>query len=148
MPQVRASPSPIDARRATTDPTDLHRAAVDLVRDWHPDVRRIVAEADVDATFPVRVTSARTVSPWTDPAVTLLGDAVHTMSPGRGDGANVALRDAQVFTQALVRAAAGELSLAPAKRAYEVEMLDYGFAAVAASRERPFSRPAPQHRPV
>ncbi|MBX6750155.1 MAG: FAD-dependent monooxygenase [Micromonosporaceae bacterium] len=106
----------------------------------------MVDEADVEATFAVRITSARPVTLW---AVTLLGDAIHTMSPGRGDGANIALRDAQNLTAALARAAAGEVSLAEAKRAYEIDMLDYGFAAVAESLTNPFSgrlsAPAPRN---
>jgi SnoaL-like polyketide cyclase/FAD binding domain len=47
--------------------------------------------------------------------VTLLGDAIHTMSPGRGEGANVALRDAQLLRHALVEVATNGASLAQAK---------------------------------
>jgi 2-polyprenyl-6-methoxyphenol hydroxylase-like FAD-dependent oxidoreductase len=127
----------VDERLVAADPATLHRAAGDLVAGWHPAVRRIIAEADVPATFPVRITSARPVRPWEISNVTLLGDAVHTMSPGRGDGANVALRDARLLCQVLVEA----VPLAQAKARYEAEMLEYGFQAVAASRDRPL-RPA------
>jgi 2-polyprenyl-6-methoxyphenol hydroxylase-like FAD-dependent oxidoreductase len=121
----------------------LHRAAVQTVEPFHPGVRQIVAEADVESTFPVCVTSAVPVRPWQCDAVTLLGDAVHTMSPGRGDGANIALKDAYVLREALALAAAGRTTLARAKAFYEQEMLEYGFAAVAASRHSPFGpRPA------
>jgi 2-polyprenyl-6-methoxyphenol hydroxylase-like FAD-dependent oxidoreductase len=123
-----------------TDPVTLHRAAVRMVDGWHPGVRRIVAAADVPGTFPVCVTSARPVQPWDEPAVTLLGDAIHTMSPGRGEGANVALRDARLLRNAL---AGGGAPPAAGKAAYEAEMLRYGFQAVAASLHHPF---APQAR--
>lgn len=134
--------SPVDDARRTTDPVALHRLATEAVADLHPAVRRVIAGADVQATFAVCVTSARPVQPWTSPNVTLLGDAIHTMSPGRGDGANIALRDARVLTATLARVAVGEMSLAEAKQAYETEMLDYGFAAVAASLSSPFAPPA------
>lgn len=130
----------LDPRLADGEPAALHASAAAMVRDWHPAVRRVVAEADVGATFPVCITSAQPVKQWDAPNVTLLGDAIHTMSPGRGDGANIALRDAQVLTAALSLVADGRLSLVEAKRAYEAEMLDYGFAAVEASRHQPFSR--------
>ncbi|HEV2370827.1 MAG TPA: FAD-dependent monooxygenase [Streptosporangiaceae bacterium] len=120
----------------------LHREAAHLVEGWHPAVRRIIAEADVPATFAVCITSAQPVAPWPVPNVTLLGDAVHTMSPGRGDGANVALKDAQVLVRALRRVAAGTASLASAASGYQAEMLQYGFQAVAASRDNPFMRMA------
>jgi 2-polyprenyl-6-methoxyphenol hydroxylase-like FAD-dependent oxidoreductase len=78
--------------------------------------------------------------------VTLLGDAVHTMSPGRGDGANIALKDAQMLVRALRHAASGTASLASALRGYQTAMLEYGFQAVADSRDKPFMRMA-QRRP-
>jgi 2-polyprenyl-6-methoxyphenol hydroxylase-like FAD-dependent oxidoreductase len=132
----------LDDQFRAAEAAALHRLAADMVNGWHPAVQRIIAEADVDATFPVCVTSARPVPPWTTtPAVTLLGDAIHTMSPGRGDGANVALRDAQGLLRALTRAANGDVPLTEAKQAYEADMLEYGFAAVAESRDNPFSRP-------
>lgn len=134
----------LDERFRTADPAGLHRLAGDMVHDWHPAVRQIIAEADVEATFPVCITSARPVGQWQTPNVTLLGDAIHTMSPGRGDGANISLRDAHVLHMALARAAAGEVSLTEAKREYETEMLEYGFKAVAASLHNPFG---PSRRP-
>jgi hypothetical protein len=85
-----------DDRLRDASAVDVHRAARSVVDGWHPAAGRIIDEADVASTFPVVISSAQPVTPWRDRAVTLLGDAVHTMSPGRGEGANVALRDASL----------------------------------------------------
>jgi 2-polyprenyl-6-methoxyphenol hydroxylase-like FAD-dependent oxidoreductase len=122
-------------RPSEVDPAGLHRRVVEAVKGWHPGVRRIVEAAEVAATFPVAITSARPVEPWDEPRVTLLGDAIHTMSPGRGEGANVALRDAHRLSELL----GSGRPLPEVKREYETQMLAYGFAAVAASREAPFA---------
>ena len=68
------------------------------MRDWHPAVRRIIDEATIADTFPVTVRISEPVDEWPSPTVTLLGDAIHTMTPSRGSGAGVALRDAEVLT--------------------------------------------------
>lgn len=90
------------------DSATLHEAATALARPSHPAVQRLVAEADVPATFPVHITSVRPVAPWRVPNVTLLGDAIHTMSPGRGEGATIALRDAQLLRDALIDVTTGQ----------------------------------------
>nr|WP_171074976.1 FAD-dependent monooxygenase [Nonomuraea basaltis] len=130
-----------DASLHSADAAVLHRHAADQVRDLHAAIGRLIAEADIAATFPVCVASAWPVDPWHDrvPNVTLLGDAVHTMSPGRGDGANIALHDASILRDALARATAGKLSFADAIAEYETQTLRYGFAAAAASRDSPFT---------
>ncbi|NUR89361.1 MAG: NAD(P)-binding protein [Nonomuraea sp.] len=132
-------PQPTDA-----SPADLHRLALATVDGWHEGVRAIVEHADPEATFLLRTHSARRVHPWDEPAVTLLGDAVHSMSPGRGEGANVALRDARTLSENLAAALANGRPLTEAKAAYEHAMLDYAFTAVEASLREPF---APFTRP-
>jgi 2-polyprenyl-6-methoxyphenol hydroxylase-like FAD-dependent oxidoreductase len=62
--------------------------------------------------------------------VTLLGDALHNMTPYRGIGANTALRDAAALRQALRAVDRAEDDMIPALAAYEREMVDYGFRAV------------------
>src|SRR6266704_2296357 len=53
-----------DPRLSEAGAVSLHRAAARLVEGWHPAVRRIIAEADVPATFGVCITSAQPVAPW------------------------------------------------------------------------------------
>lgn len=117
----------------------LHQLARTMVKGWHPALLQLIDEADIPATFPVRITSARPVKPWHTPNVTLLGDAIHTMSPGRGEGANTALRDAALLRHALVEAEARGIPFVQAKIHYETTMLHYGFEAVAKSLEHPFA---------
>jgi 2-polyprenyl-6-methoxyphenol hydroxylase-like FAD-dependent oxidoreductase len=130
-----------DDRLRDANATTVHAAAREVVRSWHPGPGRIIDEANVAATFPVVITTAQPVTPWHHETVTLLGDAIHTMSPGRGEGANVALRDAALLCRTLARVNAGEAPLAVAKRQYEADMLHYGFEAVAASLNQPFGPP-------
>ena len=56
------------------------------------------------------------------------------MSPAGGSGANTALRDAALLASELGAAARGEKSQVQAIGDYERRMIDYGFAAVRASR--------------
>jgi len=125
------------------DEQRLRELALHTVDGWHPALRRIIEGAAPGDVFAVRIRSAHPVDPWTEEPVTLLGDAVHTMSPGRGDGANIALRDADTLGRLLAPARTTH-ALHTAARQYETAMLDYAFRAVAASREQPF---APFARP-
>ena len=52
------------------------------------------------------------------------------MTPYRGIGANVAIKDAARLKRALVAAHSGERNLVDAIHDYETGMLDYGFRAV------------------
>jgi 2-polyprenyl-6-methoxyphenol hydroxylase-like FAD-dependent oxidoreductase len=133
--------SPVDAASVDPEGAPLHRRARELVAGWHPALRRIVEAADVPATYRFTVGAAVPVAPWPAGNVTLLGDAIHTMTPGRGEGANTALRDAGLLRDALVDVAAGRVPLVDAVARYQAEMLRYGFQAVADSLHRPFGPP-------
>jgi 2-polyprenyl-6-methoxyphenol hydroxylase-like FAD-dependent oxidoreductase len=113
----------------------LHAVAMRTVRRWHPDIGRLVGLASVEETTLVPIRSAVPVEAWPSSRVTLLGDAVHAMSPSRGSGANTALRDAALLTAELTAAARGEKDVVTAISDYERQMIAYGFAAVRASRD-------------
>ncbi|GAA1983762.1 NAD(P)/FAD-dependent oxidoreductase [Amycolatopsis minnesotensis] len=115
------------------DATELHRYALDVVRDWDPPLRDIVANAEVGATFPITIRTSVRVGPWPSGRLTALGDAIHAMSPAGGVGANTALRDAALLSDSLAAVNRGESDLVPAIAAYEAEMREYAFEAVESS---------------
>jgi 2-polyprenyl-6-methoxyphenol hydroxylase-like FAD-dependent oxidoreductase len=109
----------------------LHRLSGELIKNWHPDLRALHAQAEVDLTFAVRIRTSPAVSAWPPSRVTLLGDAIHAMSPARGSGANTALQDAATLSRAL----STETDLVAAVGGYERQMRGYGYQAVAASSQ-------------
>ncbi|TDQ00182.1 FAD-dependent oxidoreductase [Labedaea rhizosphaerae] len=102
------------------DPAALHEFATRFVAGWHPEFRRIVANADVPATFGTPIRTSGPVPWWPTGRITLLGDAIHVMPPTGGVGANTALRDAALLTDLLART---EPRAAFAE--YENQMRDY-----------------------
>jgi 2-polyprenyl-6-methoxyphenol hydroxylase-like FAD-dependent oxidoreductase len=69
------------------------------------------------------------------------------MTPGRGVGANTALRDAALLCAQLIAVREGKAALRDSIAAYETEMRDYAFAAVEKSLEQMDGR-ALVHKPV
>ncbi|WP_345432870.1 NAD(P)/FAD-dependent oxidoreductase [Actinoallomurus vinaceus] len=111
-------------------PQDLWKITVEATTDWHPAVRELFAHADADTFFPIAIRAGERVDAWKSGPVTLLGDAIHTMPPAGGVGANTALQDAATLADELLAAVRGEKSLIDAVAAYERTMLPRGFDTV------------------
>jgi 2-polyprenyl-6-methoxyphenol hydroxylase-like FAD-dependent oxidoreductase len=97
---------------------------------WHPDLRKLVEMIDEEQLILNRVRSSQSVAPWEPTRITLLGDAIHSMTPYRGIGGNIALKDAALLAEQLTRAHQGEKPLLSAIAEYEASMREYAFAAV------------------
>ncbi|NKY46258.1 FAD-dependent oxidoreductase [Nocardia cerradoensis] len=99
------------------------------VRTWHPRLREIVAACDPDTMFALPLRTSVPIPAWPTTPATLLGDAVHAMSPAAGSGACTALRDAADLSETLDSVVAGR-DLRTALHDYEQRLIEYGFAAV------------------
>jgi 2-polyprenyl-6-methoxyphenol hydroxylase-like FAD-dependent oxidoreductase len=118
----------------------IGKPAADLSREltsgWHDRLRPIFEEQiDEEAAFlKMSTSSPHGVHEWdNEPRVTLIGDAVHAMTPAGGVGANTALKDA-AFLGRLLGAAGGWREGLTAE--YEREMRPYASANVKMSFER------------
>jgi 2-polyprenyl-6-methoxyphenol hydroxylase-like FAD-dependent oxidoreductase len=108
----------------------LRHQALANAESWQPLLRWIIAESDPNSLVGVPLHTSVPVPAWPTTSVTLLGDAIHTMTPLQGLGGNTALRDAAVLRYHLVEADRGWDELVSAIHAYESGMLEYGFDAV------------------
>lgn len=101
-----------------------------LIVDWHPSLRQLVAESPAQSVSLLPIRTSVAVKQWDTTNITLIGDAIHSMTPFRGIGANIALRDARLLAHNLIAAHRGETELIAGIRDYETQMIDYGFTAV------------------
>lgn len=113
---------------------EIQDLVIRMTSDWHPNLRRIFELGDPGSSFPLAIRTSEPIEQWKTTNVTLVGDAIHTMTPGRGVGANTALRDARLLTRTLTRAAKGEVALLDAVHEYETTMTTYAWDAVIKSR--------------
>jgi 2-polyprenyl-6-methoxyphenol hydroxylase-like FAD-dependent oxidoreductase len=104
-----------------------------LARGWDERFLTLVRLADVDTINAITIRTSIPVAPWQSQRITLLGDAIHSMTPYRGIGANVALKDAMRLCHALTGASRGQRPVLEAIHDYETGMIDYGFRAVRTS---------------
>ena len=110
------------------------KLAKDLTTNWHPRVKSLVDNiVEAEAAFwKITCSSPTGVPEWeNNPRVTLIGDAVHSMTPAGGIGANTAVRDSALLGR-LLATKTGE-GVDGVTEAYEKEMRVYGSEAVGAS---------------
>lgn len=106
--------------------------AGNMTAHWHPSFRALFELQDAAKASLLRIASARPdIASW-EPSgcVTLVGDAVHVMSPSAGVGAVTALRDAAVLAQVLT----DEGVRAESTGRYETLMREYAGQAIKRSQ--------------
>jgi 2-polyprenyl-6-methoxyphenol hydroxylase-like FAD-dependent oxidoreductase len=113
----------------TLDPAALRDHVADRTRHWAPALNRLITTTDPDTVTAIPLRTMPALEPWEPNAVTLLGDAIHNMTPMAGIGANTALRDADELRRALL----GPGPLAGRIGSYETTMRAYANAALALS---------------
>jgi 2-polyprenyl-6-methoxyphenol hydroxylase-like FAD-dependent oxidoreductase len=109
--------------------------AKSLTSHWHERVKPLfdnMAE-DEAAFWKITCSSPEGVPQWpNEPRVTVIGDAVHAMTPAGGNGANTAVRDSDLLSRLIGEAwsqGKGD-SWEGVTATYEREMREYGSAAV------------------
>ena len=109
---------------------ELSAAAMRAMAGWSRAFFDLVGFTDPTTISCLPIRTSVPTAPWRTGHITLLGDAIHSMTPYRGIGANVAIKDAARLKRALVAAHHGDCDLVEAIHDYEAGMLDYGFRAV------------------
>ncbi|WP_436533346.1 FAD-dependent oxidoreductase [Actinoplanes sp. HUAS TT8] len=105
---------------------DLHGTVIEATSSWDPRIKTIIGYGDSTSFFPITIRASDRIDPWQSGPVTLLGDAIHTMPPAGGVGANTALQDAATLAAELL----SDKDLPGAVAAYERVMLPRGFDTV------------------
>ena len=108
---------------------DLRALVTDRVADWAPALRRLVAGTDPDTMAAIPLKTMPPVPDFSPTRVTLIGDAIHNMTPMAGIGANTALHDANTLRECL--SAGGDVIEGVGR--YEQRMRGYANAALAVS---------------
>ncbi|KAF2819256.1 FAD/NAD(P)-binding domain-containing protein [Ophiobolus disseminans] len=104
--------------------------AKDLTKNWHPRLQPLFEHMQENeaAFWKITCSNPEGVPEWTnEPRVTLIGDAVHAMTPAGGNGANTAVRDAALLGKLLAEAGGYQGGVTAQ---YEREMRVYGSEAV------------------
>lgn len=120
--------SDAELRQASSD--TLQQLAIALIKEWPDAARNVLVAGEPGSFFYVEMYTSVPCDLGSSPNVTMLGDAVHAMSPSLGRGANVALRDAVKLGAKLIEVDHGNIPLAEALRVYEEEMTTDGFEVV------------------
>jgi len=118
------------------DGPSLHALLCERTARWHPHLRELFHLVDASTCFPINIRTSVRIDPWPTTTVTLIGDAIHTMTPGLGVGANTALRDAQILSANLITAHQAGTPALDAIADYESQMHGYAWDLVAKSLER------------
>ncbi|MCQ1851042.1 FAD-dependent oxidoreductase [Neorhizobium galegae] len=108
----------------------LQALAIRMLEEWPAAAGAIPAQGDPSSFFSIEMHTSVPCDLGETSRVTLLGDAIHAMTPTLGRGANVAMRDAALLGHAIIAVERGEVGLALALTAYEREMAGYGFGVV------------------
>ncbi len=130
---ARREKFPIVGDPEVMDGPALQQIVLGMMQDWHPRLWHLGELSDPSTMTPNPIRTSVPIAHWETKRITLLGDAIHSMTPYRGIGANTALRDAALLCRNLTAVHRGEKPLLAAIHDYETEMVEYGFAAVRSS---------------
>lgn len=92
---------------------------MESIKNFGPTLQKIVDNLPMEKIVSRPLSDLDPFDTWSTNTVTLIGDAAHAMLHNRGQGANMALQDADVLADVLAEVVAGNLTVAEALKDYE-----------------------------
>jgi 2-polyprenyl-6-methoxyphenol hydroxylase-like FAD-dependent oxidoreductase len=115
-----------DVPYSPRDAAAVKKALLEELEGWAPEIRELIAASDGKSVWPRNLMMLPTGITWgAQPAVTILGDAAHVITPFVGEGVNAAMKDAMELSEAIIKTLDHEWnadSLDSAVRRYEEAM--------------------------
>ncbi|MCE7796151.1 FAD-dependent monooxygenase [Sphingobium sufflavum] len=122
-----------DAELARLDGAGLIELLLRHVGHWDERIVTLIRNSDPSTVAMLKVRTSEPGAVWETGPVTLLGDAIHSMTYFQALGGNSALHDAGLLAAQLVAARNGGKPLLPALHDYEEAMREHGYEAVRTS---------------
>jgi 2-polyprenyl-6-methoxyphenol hydroxylase-like FAD-dependent oxidoreductase len=119
--------------------SELRKFVLEGIEGWSSGLKDFVATTNVSTISCISLRSMPFLEAWEPNNVTVLGDAIHNMTPMAGVGANTALRDAELLTEWLTQAASYKIQVHDAIGNYEDIMRAYANEAVTLSKRNAMS---------
>ncbi|MBM4764895.1 FAD-dependent monooxygenase [Bacillus sp. B15-48] len=99
---------------------ELTKAQImDSIKGFGPTLQKIVDKIKLENIVSRPLADLEPMTKWSTNTVTLIGDAAHAMLHNQGQGANMAIQDAEVLAEALAEAVAGTVTPAESLQKYE-----------------------------
>jgi salicylate hydroxylase len=92
---------------------------MDSMKGFGPTLQKIVENIKLEDIVSRPLSDLEPMDKWSTNTVTLIGDAAHAMLHNQGQGANMAIQDADVLAEAIAEAVAGTVTSAEALKKYE-----------------------------
>lgn len=92
---------------------------LDSIKGFGPTLQKIVENIALEDIVSRPLCDLEPISKWSTNTVTLIGDAAHAMLHNQGQGANMAIQDADVLADAIADAVSGTITPAQALQKYE-----------------------------
>jgi salicylate hydroxylase len=92
---------------------------MDSMEGFGPTLQKIVSKIKLEDIVSRPLSDIEPIDRWSTNTVTLIGDAAHAMLHNRGQGANMAIQDADVLADAIAEAVVGTITPAEALKKYE-----------------------------
>ena len=92
---------------------------MESIKGFGPTLQKIIENIKLEDIVTRPLCDLEPISTWSTNTVTLIGDAAHAMLHNQGQGANMAIQDADVLADAIAEAVAGTITPAQALQNYE-----------------------------
>lgn len=92
---------------------------MESIKGFGPTLQKIVENLKLEDIVTRPLCDIEPLSKWSTNSVTIIGDAAHAMLHNQGQGANMAMQDAEVLAAAIEEAVAGKVTPAQALQNYE-----------------------------
>lgn len=114
---------------------EINKLVLDKLKGWDTSITALMRNTGAETLSLNAIRTSNVKRDWQHSAITVMGDAIHAMTPAGGMGANTAFKDAIALSNCLQDVRTENISIANALTNYKEQMLAYSSKAIILSSD-------------